>query len=50
MQTLSKKPAVVMSMSDKVDFQTRNIIRSNDTYFITMKGAVHQDAMTIPNL
>lgn len=41
--TNPKKVRVTILMSDRVDFQTRHIVRNKKAHFIILKGFIHQE-------
>lgn len=40
------KKAVVIMMSDKIDFKIRNIAREKKSYFMIIKGSIGQEDIT----
>lgn len=44
------KNAVVIMMSDKIDFKIRNIAREKKRYFVIIKGSISQEDITTINI
>ena len=45
-----KKAGVTILISDKIDFQRRNIRREPEGHFIILKGRIHQEDINIVNI
>jgi hypothetical protein len=48
---LTKQAGVaILYISDKIDFKPRLVTRDKEGHFVLIKGAVHQEEITIINL
>ena len=45
-----KKAGVVILISYKLDFKLKNVVRDTEGLYIILKGAIHQDDLTIVNI
>ena len=45
-----KKAGVAILISDKIDFQTKAVKRNKDGHYITIKGSIQEEDITIINI
>ena len=45
-----KKAGVAMLISDKIDFEMKNILRDKEAHYIIIKGSIQEDYITILNI
>ena len=45
-----KKAGVVVLITDKIDFKTKAIKRDKEAHYITLKGVIHQEDITLINI
>ena len=45
-----KKVAVAILVSDKIDLKIKNITRDNEGHYITIKGSIQEEDITIVNI
>ena len=45
-----KKVGVAILVSDKIDFKIKSIIRDKEGHYITIKGSIQEEAITIINV
>ena len=45
-----KKAGVAILISDKIDFKINNIIREKEGYYLTIKGSMQEEDITIVNI
>ena len=45
-----KKTGVAILISDKVDFQIKNITRDKEGHYIMIKGSIQEEDITIVNI
>ena len=48
--SIHRKAGVAILISDKIDLKITNVTRNKDGYFIMIKGALHQEDITLLNL
>ena len=45
-----KKTGLAILILDKIDFKTKAIKRDTESYFVILKGRIHQEAINIVNI
>ena len=45
-----KEPGLAILISDKIVFQTNNVIRDKEGYYIVIKGSTKEEYITIINI
>ena len=46
----AKKAGVAILVSDKIDLKIKNITRDNEGHYITIKGSIQEEDITIVNI
>ena len=45
-----KKAGVAILISDKIDFKIKNVTRDKEGHYITIKGSIQEEDITIVNI